>query len=119
MSIDIPSVSFPDSRHVRLYESASQPGAVVVKLSGYSGDRVIDPQALVDALAELFPDVKPSPPKPKVGDWVQERVLPNVKPAPVGELIAAGSSLGIVRFDSGSEGALWLTDLTVIERGES
>ena len=87
---------------------------------------LIDPQALVDALAELFPDVKPSPPKPKVGDIVNLTTHP---------FEGAGDGRVLHVFADGRAVVLWpesgdytehintyrkpSMQLTVIERGES
>ena len=74
------------------------------------------PQRIVDKMAELFPDVKPSSPKPKVGDRC---VYVGSESGTVYEIIAIDGDFAWVIGDFLKRFTVELRDLTVTERGAS
>lgn len=71
------------------------------------------PQSIVDKMAELFPDVKPSPPTPKAGDRVR------TKYGMTADVISVYADCAWLTFSNHHPSTFEIKDLTVIERGES
>lgn len=116
----IKSQVFDDGSHLAL---AHDGGSLYVSTYhvGYGAAGVaIDPQALIDALAQMFPDMKPTPPKPQIGDRVVGRGHPNYDWVVVG---IDGDRAVVAPADSGRGYPVWwptmrLDNLTVVKRAK-
>lgn len=96
--------------------------AAVAYVDGSYSSTMTDPQQILDFLAEHFPDLGPTPAKPKVGDRVRVTAWESTE-GTIPVVAAIAGDWAWLTFDgddpSKEPHSYRLAKLTVIERGES